>query len=75
MKVNRKRISRCPACDEKIFIGERPKVGQYLLCSICDEKLEIVNLDPIQLDLIFDANDSESNIDEYEYWEKYWNRV
>jgi len=75
MKVNRKRMSRCPSCDEKIFIGERPKVGQYLLCSICEEKLEIVNLDPIQLDLIFAANDNESNLDEYEYWEKYWNRV
>jgi lysine biosynthesis protein LysW len=75
MNVKRKKISRCPSCGEKISIGERPKVGQYLLCSICDEKLEIVNLDPIVLDLLFDSNESEFNIDEYEYWEKYWNRV
>ena len=53
MKTRKKRISRCPSCGEMIFIGDRPKIGQYLLCSICDEKVEIVNLDPIILDLIY----------------------
>ena len=42
MKVNKKRTSRCPSCGERISIGERPKIGQYLLCSICDEKVEII---------------------------------
>ena len=75
MKLNRKRMSRCPFCGEKISIGERPRIGQYLLCSICDEKVEIVNLDPIVLDLIYDSGDNGYNMDEYEYWEKYSNRV
>jgi len=75
MKEIKKRTSWCPSCGEKIFIGERPKIGKYLLCSICDEKVEIVKLDPIVLELIYDKGDIGFNLNEYEYWDKYWNRV
>jgi hypothetical protein len=71
MKVNKKRTSRCPSCGEKISIGERPRVGQYLYCSICDEQVEIVNLDPIVLDLLYIPNDNGRSPEEYEYWEEY----
>ena len=37
MRINKKRTSRCPSCGEKIFLGDHPKVGQYLLCSVCGE--------------------------------------
>jgi lysine biosynthesis protein LysW len=69
MKVNKKRTSRCPSCGERISIGERPKIGQYLLCSICDEKVEIINLDPIVLDLLFVPDETEYSFDED--WERY----
>lgn len=75
MKTIRKRTSRCPSCGEKISIGEQPKIGQYLLCSVCDEKVEIVRLDPIVLDLIFVPGDNGHNNDEYEYWDRYWERI
>lgn len=69
MKVKKKRTSRCPSCGERISIGERPKIGQYLLCSICDEKVEIINLDPIVLDLLFLPDETEYSFDED--WERY----
>lgn len=69
MRVIKKRTSRCPSCGEKISVGERPKIGQYLLCSICDEKVEIVSLDPIVLDLLYVADDNDYR---FEYWERYW---
>ena len=68
MRVIKKRTSRCPSCGEKISVGERPKIGQYLLCSICDEKVEIVSLDPIVLDLLYVADDNDYR---FEYWERY----
>ena len=74
MKLNKKRASRCPSCGEKIFLGEHPKVGQYLLCSICDEKVEIIKLDPIVLDMLYVPGDNGHGIDKYEYWESYWER-
>lgn len=73
MRVIKKRTSRCPSCGEKISVGDRPKIGQYLLCSICDEMVEIVNLDPIMLDLLYIADDGENRFDEY--WDKYWEGV
>lgn len=75
MKEIKKRTSRCPSCGEKIIIGDRPKIGQYLLCSICDEKVEIINLDPITLDLIYIPDENGYHIDDYEYWDRYWARV
>lgn len=75
MKTRKKRTSRCPSCGEKISIGERPKIGQYLLCPICDEKVEIVSLDPIILDLIYVQDENGYSIDEVEYWDKYWAEV
>ena len=75
MKVTKKLTSRCPSCGEKISIGERPKIGQYLLCSICDEKVEIVSLDPIVVDLIYVPGDDGYNFEEYEYWDRYWKRI
>lgn len=74
MKVIKKRSSRCPSCGEKISIGEQPQIGKYLLCSICDEKVEIVNLDPIVLELIYVPGDNGHSLDEYEYWDRYWER-
>lgn len=75
MKGIKKRTSQCPTCGEKISIGETPKVGQYLLCSNCDEKVEIINLNPVVLDLFYIPDDDGYSIDEYEYWEKYWEGV
>jgi peptide subunit release factor 1 (eRF1) len=75
MKTRKKRTSRCPSCGEMISVGERPKIGQYLLCSICDEKVEVVNLDPIILDLIYVQDENGYTIDEYEFWDKYWAEV
>ena len=73
MKVMKKRTSRCPSCGEKISVGERPKIGQYLLCSICDEKVEIVSLDPIVLDLLYVPDQDDYSVDEY--WDRYWEGI
>ncbi|UCF29345.1 MAG: hypothetical protein JSW42_06625 [Chloroflexota bacterium] len=72
MKSIKKRMSRCPSWGEKISIGENPKIGQYILCSICDEEVEIINLDPIVLDLIYVPDESGYAIDEFEFWDKDW---
>lgn len=75
MRMNKKKTSRCPYCGEKIPIGDRPKIGQYLVCSICDEKVEIVSLDPVVLDLVFDPDGNGFNQDEYEQWDRSWKRT
>lgn len=75
MKFNKKKASRCPSCGEKIYLGDHPKVGQYLHCSICDEQVEIIKLDPIVLDLIFVPDDSRYMLDDYDLEDKHWKRA
>jgi DNA-directed RNA polymerase subunit RPC12/RpoP len=75
MKEIKRRTSRCPSCSENISIGERPQIGQYFLCSNCDEKVEVIKLDPIMLDLIYIPDESDYHIEDYEYWDTYWARA
>jgi hypothetical protein len=37
--------------------------------------VEIVNLDPVVLDLIYIPDEDGYSIDEYEFWDKYWARA
>lgn len=70
-------VAYCPECDAKINV-KSPKLGQIVSCRVCDTRLEIVDLKPLELDwafeddlddfddLEFDEND-ESEDSEYEY--------
>lgn len=55
--------AQCPECGNSVNLGGRPWEGQRLVCSNCDAELEVVNTDPLELDL---ADDSE---EEWEEWE------
>ena len=74
MKLNKKRTSRCPSCGEKIFLGDHPKIGQFLLCSVCGERVEIIKLDPIVLDLLY-VSDYSEYMDDYDSKDKYWKKT
>ncbi len=40
----------CPECDERIHIHESIEQGEVIICDICDTDLELVGLDPVELD-------------------------
>ena len=42
--------SICPVCDEKVFVDADLVQGETLSCDECDSELELVGLDPIELD-------------------------
>ena len=43
------------ACGVHIEVGKKPQVGKRVICPSCDEILEIVWLDPIELDWAIDG--------------------
>lgn len=43
----------CPICTEKIKISQKVKFLERISCPTCEALLEVVNLDPIELDWIF----------------------
>lgn len=57
----------CPECDEEVFVDAESEQGDVVSCDECGAELEVVGLDPIELDLSQegDSDDDDEN-DEYE---------
>jgi len=43
-------FSYCPDCGSRIYLGHKPWVGQLAGCDRCAADLEVVELNPPQLD-------------------------
>lgn len=43
-------MATCVECDEEITIGRRPRLGMKVICGYCGAHLEVVSLDPLELD-------------------------
>ncbi len=62
-------VAHCPECDAKINV-KSPKLGQIVSCRVCDTRLEVVDLKPLELDWAFEDDfddlDFEDDVEEYE---------
>ena len=61
-------MAPCPDCGEMVRVGSRPKEGLRFTCSNCGASLEIINLEPLELDWAYDdfEPDWESDEDEWD---------
>lgn len=41
----------CPECDEEVYVDADSEQGDVVSCDECGADLEVVGLDPIELDL------------------------
>ena len=48
-------IKFCLDCDHEIDLGPNPKVEQRVTCPHCGVTLEIINIDPLELDWVYDG--------------------
>jgi hypothetical protein len=46
----------CLDCERIIDLGPDPQVGQRVKCAHCEVELEIINLEPLELDWIYERN-------------------
>jgi alpha-aminoadipate carrier protein LysW len=62
-------IAECISCGAEISFREDPKMGQLVKCKRCNAELEVVWLDPVELDWPFvdDDDDDEEDDDDYYY--------
>jgi ssDNA-binding Zn-finger/Zn-ribbon topoisomerase 1 len=44
--------TRCPECGHRLKLGGHPHKGQRVICSDCEKNLIIVNLNPIEVDVL-----------------------
>jgi alpha-aminoadipate carrier protein LysW len=59
----------CPECEEEVYVDSDAEQGEVVTCEECDADLELVGLDPIELDLFKpheDRDEVHEELDEYE---------
>lgn len=58
----------CPECSEDVYVDADSEQGDVISCDECGTELEIVGLDPIELDIYEDDDDDfKEDSDEFEY--------
>jgi alpha-aminoadipate carrier protein LysW len=57
----------CPECDAEVHVDTDADKGDIMSCEECGTDLEIVGLDPVELDIVEDEDlgDDEEEEDEY----------
>jgi alpha-aminoadipate/glutamate carrier protein LysW len=56
----------CPECDEEVFVDADSEQGDVVTCDECGTQLEVVGLDPIEVDIYEGGNDFDDD-EELEY--------
>lgn len=51
----------CPQCGKEIIVGSQPRIGKLVECKGCGSELEVVWLDPLELDWPMLDDDDEFN--------------
>lgn len=59
----------CPECEEKVFVDADSEQGDIVTCEECGADLEVVGLDPVELDLYEEkgSDKDEEDLDIYDY--------
>jgi alpha-aminoadipate carrier protein LysW len=62
-------FAECISCGTEIKFSAQPKMGHLVTCPDCSADLEVVWLDPVELDWPYDEEDFEED-EEYYYEEE-----
>ena len=57
----------CPECDEEVYVDADSEQGDVVSCDECGTDLEVVGLDPIELDIYEEGKEDLDDDEEYEY--------
>ena len=61
----------CPECKEDVYVDADSEQGEVVTCDECGSDLEVVGLDPFELDLYVEKgngdDDDEEDFDSYDY--------
>ena len=55
----------CPACEGQVNMQGQVEMGQAVVCPHCSEELEVIDVDPLELDWAYDEEwDEDEDEDE-----------
>ena len=53
----------CPDCEADVHVDVEADKGDTLTCDECGTELEVVGLDPVELDIVEDADEDDAGDD------------
>ncbi len=56
----------CPSCDKTVTLTGNPKIGQKLTCPSCKTELEVVEVNPVELDWAYEYDDDWDDDEEWD---------
>jgi lysine biosynthesis protein LysW len=56
----------CPSCNYQVSLGEAPVEGQKVMCSNCGDNLEVISVQPLELDWEFESIDENTELDDWD---------
>jgi lysine biosynthesis protein LysW len=59
-------LATCPECEADIHVDEDMDKGDVVACDECEASLEVVGLDPIELDLVSEDEEDDDYDDDDE---------
>lgn len=62
-RAAKRMIVECPECDADVSVPGDSDMADVLECDECGAKLEIVGLDPIEVELVDDSEDFDEEYD------------
>ena len=63
---SKKIMVECLNCNEDIYVGNNPRVGNFITCKRCDSVFEIIELDPVMVDWPYSDDDDDNDEDLYD---------
>ncbi|MGH9819666.1 MAG: hypothetical protein ACRD43_05805 [Pyrinomonadaceae bacterium] len=59
----------CPECDEDVYVDADSEQGDIVTCDECGSRLEVVGLDPIEVDLHEETgpDDADADLESYDF--------
>lgn len=68
-RIKKSIVARCAECDSRIFFPKMPDLGHIVTCRECGTRLEVIYLDPIELDWADDDAYVDQIYDDYEAYD------
>jgi alpha-aminoadipate carrier protein LysW len=60
-------VGTCPECDADVHVDTDADKGDSVACDECGTELEVVGLDPVELDIAEEDSDEDPDEDEDEF--------